>query len=64
MFPVSKTWGKVSFVSLSLTSLLANISLHVPYIKSNRLEHVFLITVGDVLEGAVGFVAALRLSDN
>lgn len=51
-------------LSLTLTSPLANVCFLAPYIRSNRREHVFSITAGDVLEGAVGFVVVLRLSDN
>lgn len=63
-FQIQKPGEKCLSLSLTLTSHLANVFFHAPYIKSNRHEQVFSITVAHVLEGAVGFVAALRLSHN
>lgn len=63
-FQFQKPGEKCLSLSLTLTSHLANVFFHASYVKSNRHEHVFLITAGDVLQSAVGFVAALRLSDN
>lgn len=47
-FQFQKPGEKCLSPSLTLTSHLANVFFHAPYIKSNRHEHVFLITVGDV----------------
>lgn len=62
MFPISKTWEKV-FPSCSLSFHALQMSSFLFLVSNQRHEHVFLITV-DVLEGAVGFVAVLGLSDN
>lgn len=63
-FQFPKPGKKCLSLSLTLSSHLTNVFFLLPCIKSNRHEHIFIITVWDVLEGAVVFMAVLMLSDN